>query len=182
MPGAVAGVLLDEWAETVFRSPVLVALMMALMGVVLWFADRRAGTQAERPTTSRLQDALLIGLAQALRDRPGHVALGRHDQRGALPRPAARGRGALQLPAGAADHGGRRARQGAGAPEQRRGHGPGARSACSRPRSRASLAIRVLLGYVRTRDYVPFAIYRFAFAALVWGVLLLRVRALGLES
>jgi undecaprenyl-diphosphatase len=36
------------------------------------------------------------------------------------------------------------------------------------------LAIRVLLGYVRTRTYVPFSIYRFAFAALVWLVLLLR--------
>ena len=46
VPGAVAGVLLDKWAETVFRSPGLVALMMALMGVVLWAADRRAGSQA----------------------------------------------------------------------------------------------------------------------------------------
>jgi len=35
-------------------------------------------------------------------------------------------------------------------------------------------AIRLLLGYVRTRTYVPFALYRFAFAALVWIVLFLR--------
>jgi len=40
VPGAIAGVLLDKWAETVFRAPGLVALMMALMGAVLWAADR----------------------------------------------------------------------------------------------------------------------------------------------
>ena len=52
VPGALAGVLLDKWAETVFRSPGLVALMMALMGVVLWSADRRAGTRAGRGRAS----------------------------------------------------------------------------------------------------------------------------------
>jgi undecaprenyl-diphosphatase len=35
-------------------------------------------------------------------------------------------------------------------------------------------AIRLLLRYVRTRDYTPFVLYRFAFAAVVLGVLLLR--------
>ena len=42
IPGAVAGKLLEEWAETTFRSPALVATTMALMGAVLWLADRRA--------------------------------------------------------------------------------------------------------------------------------------------
>jgi undecaprenyl pyrophosphate phosphatase UppP len=32
------------------------------------------------------------------------------------------------------------------------------------------LAIRLLLAYVRTRDYLPFALYRFGFTALVLGV------------
>jgi undecaprenyl-diphosphatase len=35
------------------------------------------------------------------------------------------------------------------------------------------LSIRVLLSYVRTRDYSPFAYYRFAFAVIVGAALLL---------
>ena len=69
IPGAVAGLLLDEWAETVFRSPALVALMMALMGLVLWLADRRANRSSGE--TVSLRDALLIGLAQACAIVPG---------------------------------------------------------------------------------------------------------------
>jgi undecaprenyl pyrophosphate phosphatase UppP len=38
------------------------------------------------------------------------------------------------------------------------------------------LSIRVLLAYVRTRDYRPFAWYRWAFAAMVFAVLLVRGR------
>jgi undecaprenyl pyrophosphate phosphatase UppP len=41
------------------------------------------------------------------------------------------------------------------------------------------LAIRVLLSYVRTRTYGPFVVYRFAFAILVWGLLLVRRAHLG---
>ncbi len=40
------------------------------------------------------------------------------------------------------------------------------------------LSIRFLLAFVRARDYRPFAYYRFAFAALVWGVLLVRATLL----
>jgi undecaprenyl pyrophosphate phosphatase UppP len=36
------------------------------------------------------------------------------------------------------------------------------------------LSIRVLLAYVRTRDYSPFVYYRFAFAALIVGTVLAR--------
>ena len=36
IPGALAGLALDEWAETVFRSPALVALTMGLIGLVNW--------------------------------------------------------------------------------------------------------------------------------------------------
>jgi undecaprenyl pyrophosphate phosphatase UppP len=37
-------------------------------------------------------------------------------------------------------------------------------------------SIRVLLAYVKTRDYRPFVYYRLAFAALVAVVLLVRSR------
>ena len=36
------------------------------------------------------------------------------------------------------------------------------------------LSIRVLLAYVRTQDYRPFVYYRWAFAALVLAVVLVR--------
>ena len=161
VPGAVAGVLLDEWAETVFRSPGLVALMMALMGAVLWLADRRAGTQAAADGVS-LRDAVLIGLAQALAIVPGTsrsgatISAARFSFLLALPITA--GAALVKVPA--------LVRSGADMGPVLIGMVAAAVSGL--------LAIRVLLGYVRTRTYVPFSIYRFAFAALVWLVLLLR--------
>src|SRR5438128_1941173 len=42
IPGAAAGLLLEHWADTTFRSPALVATTMIVMGALLWVADRRA--------------------------------------------------------------------------------------------------------------------------------------------
>src|SRR5216684_4640158 len=39
VPGAIIGVLLEKQAETIFRSPLLIATTLALMGIVLWAAD-----------------------------------------------------------------------------------------------------------------------------------------------
>ena len=55
VPGALAGLLLDEWAETIFRSPALVALTMALVGLVL--VGRGPAGRPGRPTTSRSRSA-----------------------------------------------------------------------------------------------------------------------------
>ena len=41
------------------------------------------------------------------------------------------------------------------------------------------LAIRILLSYVRTRDYKPFVYYRLLFSLLVFAVLLARRGNLG---
>jgi undecaprenyl-diphosphatase len=173
VPGAVAGVLLDEWAETVFRSPGLVALMMALMGAVLWVADRRAGTQSTSDGAVSLGDAVVIGLAQALAIVPGTSRSGAtisaalflgHKREAAarfsflLALPITAGAALVKVPA--------LLRSGADMGPVLVGMAAAAVSGL--------LAIRVLLGYVRTRTYVPFSIYRFAFAAFVWLVLLLR--------
>src|SRR5262245_34522923 len=69
IPGALAGLLLDEWAETTFRSPLLVACTMSVMGALLLFADRRAGAHSAAAVS--LRDALLIGCAQAMAIVPG---------------------------------------------------------------------------------------------------------------
>jgi undecaprenyl-diphosphatase len=177
VPGALAGLLLDDWAETAFRSPGLVALMMALMGVVLWIADRRAGRAGEGEVVS-LRDALLIGLAQALAIVPGtsrsgatiSMALFLGHRREA----AARFSFLLALPitVGAAL---------VKVPDLVRGGaslGPVVAGTLAAAVS-GFLAIRVLLAYVRTRTYAPFVGYRFAFALLVWGVLLVRRAQLG---
>jgi undecaprenyl-diphosphatase len=70
VPGAIIGVLLEKQAETVFRSPLLIACAMALLGVVLWAADAMAAQRSKMPDL-RLTDALLIGLSQALAIVPG---------------------------------------------------------------------------------------------------------------
>jgi undecaprenyl-diphosphatase len=151
--------------------------MMALMGVVLWIADRRAGRGAEGEVVS-LRDALLIGLAQALAIVPGtsrsgatiSMALFLGHRREA----AARFSFLLALPItfGAAM---------VKVPDLVRGGaqlGPVVAGTVAAAVS-GFVAIRVLLAYVRTRTYTPFVGYRFAFTLLVWGVLLVRRAHLG---
>ena len=177
LPGAVAGLLLDEWAETAFRSPALVALMMALMGVVLWAADRRAGTGAGAGAVS-LRDALLIGFAQALAIVPGTsrsgatismaLLLGQRREAAArfsflLALPITAGAALVKVPA--------LVRSGAELTPVLVGMLAAAVAGI--------IAIRFLLSYVRTRSYLPFVWYRFAFALVVLAVLFLRRTHLG---
>lgn len=172
VPGAVAGLLLDDWAETVFRSPALVAAMMSVMGAVLWLADRRAGTSAEGEVIS-LRDALLIGLAQALAIVPGTsrsgatismaLLLGHRREAAArfsflLALPITAGAALVKVPDLVAG--------GAALQPVLVGMLTAAVS--------GFVAIRFLLRYVRTRSYAPFVYYRFAFALVVLAVLFLR--------
>ena len=153
--------------------------MMALMGVVLWVADRRAGRGRATSEVVSLRDALLIGLAQALAIVPGtsrsgatiSMALFLGHRREA----AARFSFLLALPITF----GRGPREGAAPLPGGRRHRPGGRRGCWPPPVSGFLAIRLLLAYVRTRDYPPFVVYRFAFALLVWGCSLVRRAQLG---
>src|SRR4051794_34498150 len=70
IPGAVAGLALGEAAETSFRSPLLIATTLSVVGAILLVADRRASSGEERRRVTVL-DALLIGAAQALAIVPG---------------------------------------------------------------------------------------------------------------
>jgi undecaprenyl-diphosphatase len=70
IPGAIAGLALENYAESAFRDPRLVATVLILMGIVLWWVDKRA--PQDRPLQSmRWMDALLIGLAQMFAIVPG---------------------------------------------------------------------------------------------------------------
>ncbi|MBF0493411.1 MAG: undecaprenyl-diphosphate phosphatase [Deltaproteobacteria bacterium] len=70
IPGAVIGKIFEKQAEELFRSPLLIALTMSLMGILLLVADsvsqkRKSGDQIG------FIDACLIGLSQALAIIPG---------------------------------------------------------------------------------------------------------------
>jgi undecaprenyl-diphosphatase len=70
IPAAVVGLLVEDLAETTFRSPRLIAINLMIMGIVLWFVDRTART--DRPLdTMRLKDAIAVGFIQCLALVPG---------------------------------------------------------------------------------------------------------------
>lgn len=70
IPGAIAGLLLEEAAESAFRSPALMATTLMVMGVLLWASDRFV-SQSRSIGDMRWRDALLIGIAQAFALVPG---------------------------------------------------------------------------------------------------------------
>jgi len=70
IPAAIAGLLLEDYAESTFRSPTLIALTLIVMGIVLWAVDRYA--PRDRPLGNmRIRDAVLVGLAQIFALVPG---------------------------------------------------------------------------------------------------------------
>lgn len=70
VPGALAGLFLEDYAETVFRSPLLIALNMALLGALLFLADYRFQGKKDLSHIGFV-NSLLIGLSQALALVPG---------------------------------------------------------------------------------------------------------------
>ncbi len=70
IPGAIAGYLLEHKAETVFRSPILIASMLIIMGLILYWADQH-GSKRDGLKSIRFWEALLIGFSQALAIIPG---------------------------------------------------------------------------------------------------------------
>ena len=70
IPGAIAGLALEHYAETVFRDPRLVAVALMVMGLILWSVDAKA-PQTRPIGAMTAKDALLIGLAQMFAIIPG---------------------------------------------------------------------------------------------------------------
>lgn len=177
IPGATAGLLLDAWAESTFRSPALVATTLAGMGAVLWAADARAEGGSGRVSSISLRDALWIGFSQAAAIVPGvsrsgatismALFLGYKREEAArfsflLATPITFGAALVKVP---------------------KLLGTGELGAVIAGMLAAAvfglLSIRLLLAYVRARNYRPFVYYRFALAALVFAVLLVRRGGLG---
>ncbi len=70
IPGGIGGLLLNDYAESTFRSPALIASTLAVMGLVLWAVDRWS-VRARSIDEITLRDAVLVGLAQVLALVPG---------------------------------------------------------------------------------------------------------------
>lgn len=70
MPAGLVGLFLGDFVEASLRQPWLIAIAMILMGVVLWWADRRSPRDRALPDM-RWRQALVIGCAQAFALIPG---------------------------------------------------------------------------------------------------------------
>jgi undecaprenyl-diphosphatase len=177
IPGGIAGLALEDFADTTFRSPLLIAATMAGVGTVLLFADRHAASASGEARTVTLRDAMLIGCAQALAIVPGVSRSGSTISMalflGYRREEAARFSFLLATPItlGAALH---KVPALLGAPNNHIVFLGIVVSGIV-----GLLAIRVLLAYVRTRDYRPFVYYRWAFAAMLVIVYLVRSARVG---
>jgi len=70
VPGAAIGFMLEDIAETVFRTPLLIAVMLIVMGIILHWSDRR-GRKEIALDEINFKTSFLIGLSQALAIIPG---------------------------------------------------------------------------------------------------------------
>jgi undecaprenyl-diphosphatase len=171
VPGAIIGILLEKQAESTFRSPLLIAVTMATLGVLLWAGDA-LGSKKRKIGDITLLDAILIGFSQALAIIPGVSRSGatittarilgieRADSANfsfLMSTPIIAGAGLLE--ARKFFHSGLTPQLGWGF----------AASAVF-----GLIAIAGLLSYVRTNTYRPFAIYRIALAVLVVVVVMAR--------
>jgi undecaprenyl-diphosphatase len=70
IPAAIAGLTVEDLAETTFRSPRLIAINLMVMGVILWLVDRWS-RRDRKLEEMRLRDAVTVGLIQCLALVPG---------------------------------------------------------------------------------------------------------------
>jgi len=70
IPVGVFGFVFNKQAETTWRSPYVIGVMLVGVGVLMWLAER-AGRMRRDLSSVNLQDSVVIGLAQALAIVPG---------------------------------------------------------------------------------------------------------------
>jgi len=171
VPGAIIGILLEKQAETIFRSPVLIAATLAILGLLLWAADG-IGSKKRKIHDITFLDALFIGLSQALAIIPGVSRSGATITTArflGIDRPDAANFSFLMATPIIA---------GAGLLEARKffhsGLTPQLGWGFAASAVFGLVAIVWLLRFVRTHSYRSFAIYRIALAVLVAAVALAR--------
>ncbi len=70
VPGAIIGKLFEKQAEETFRQPALVASMMILVALIMWWAEKASSYRKSLSQTG-VADALTVGIAQAAAIVPG---------------------------------------------------------------------------------------------------------------
>jgi undecaprenyl-diphosphatase len=172
IPGAIAGLLLEKQAETVFRAPAITAVALMVMGAILWFVDARA-ERIRHLDDMRWRDALIIGCAQAFALIPGVSRSGATITAGRalkleradaatfsfmMSMPIIAAAAVLKVPKALHENG--------VTPALMVGVGTAAIS--------SAIAISVLLRFVRTRGFGVFAVYRLVLGAAVLALVFSR--------
>ncbi|MFL5561442.1 MAG: undecaprenyl-diphosphatase UppP [Gemmatimonadaceae bacterium] len=70
IPGALAGLALEHYAESYFRSPALIATVLIVLGLTLWLVDKSA-PQSRTMDEMTWTQALALGIAQCFALIPG---------------------------------------------------------------------------------------------------------------
>ena len=177
IPGALAGAALENVIQQKLGAPWIIAIMLAVFGVILYVVDRR---MSSRRTMSDLtvRDGIVLGLAQALALQPGisrsGVTMTAGRAIGLDRESSARFSFLLSLPiiAGAGVFKGIDL-LGTGMPP--RMAAPFAWGIISSAVSGFAV-IWFLLAFLRRRDFAAFLVYRLAAAAFVLGLIATGVR------
>ena len=174
VPGAIGGYLLEKKAETVFRSPILIGVMLIVMGTLLYWADRKSAKKIEMSHIT-FGSSLLIGISQVLAIIPGVSRSGVTMTTGLLvgmtragaarfsfllSTPIIFGAAMVKIPGVISNSSGITANFMIG-------------TAVSCIAGLASIGF--LLRYVETKDFLPFAWYRFILGALVIIIAIVRL-------
>lgn len=173
IPGAVGGYMLEGMAETVFRNPLLIGVMLIVMGAILCLADR-LGSKKTGLENITFKTSLIIGISQVLAIIPGvsrsgitmttGLFLGMDREASArfsflLSTPIIFGAAVVKLPAIASNPAVIDA-----------GFITGMLVSCLA----GFASIGVLLRYIQTRSFMPFVWYRFVLGAVVIAVYIIR--------
>ncbi|HEY0929507.1 MAG TPA: undecaprenyl-diphosphatase UppP [Gemmatimonas sp.] len=169
IPGGIGGLLLNDLAETTFRSPAVIATSLIVMGVLLWAVDRWSA-RARVLEEITLRDAIIVGCAQVLALVPGVSRSGSTMTAGRLlqiDRPSvARFSFLMSMPITAAA-------VIVKMPDALREHGASLPLLAGVAAAAVSswLAISVLLRYVARHSFGVFAIYRVLLGIVVFATL-----------
>jgi len=172
IPAGVGGLLLNDLAETTFRSPKIIGVALVVMGVLLWAVDRWS-VRARVLDEITMRDAIIVGCAQVLALIPGVSRSGSTITAGRLlklDRPsAARFSFLMSMPITLAA-------VILKVPEAVRSHGVSAPLVAGVIAAAISswLTITVLLRYVSKHSFGVFAVYRVILAAVVFATIATR--------
>jgi undecaprenyl-diphosphatase len=180
IPGALAGALGEDLIESKLGQPWLIAVMLAVFGLLLYVVDRKA-KQNRDIHSLRFADVAVIGIAQALALQPGvsrsGVTITAARARGLNRESAARFSFLLALPiiGGAGLFKGLKLLTGS----EHIPPGFAAPFVWGMVASGVSgfLVIWALLSYLRRRSFAPFVFYRLAAAAFVLTLIATGVRS-----